>query len=115
MLKILSASNKDIDNQKLMDYLSNKLSKDDSHELEHLMADQGILNDAVEGLQQFKGDDALRFASQLNLELKRHLAKKKSIRLKRRFKDKDWIYFALVLIILIIAITYLLTRLQLQT
>ena len=34
---ILSNSNKDIDNQQLMDYLSNQLSKADSHEIEKNM------------------------------------------------------------------------------
>lgn len=34
ILKILSASNKDIDNQKLMDYLAGHLSSKETHEVE---------------------------------------------------------------------------------
>ncbi len=34
LLNILSNSNKDIDNQKLMDYLSDKLSAEEKHEFE---------------------------------------------------------------------------------
>ena len=34
LLNILSGSNKDIDNQKLMDYISNKLSAEQKHEFE---------------------------------------------------------------------------------
>ncbi len=115
LMKILSESNKDIDNQKLMDYLSNKLEKDEAHELERLMADSGMLNDAVEGLKQFKDNNALLVANQLNAELKKQFAKKKSRRHKRRFKDKDWIYFAVGLVLFIIAITYFLTRLHLHS
>ena len=49
---ILSNSNKDIDNQQLMDYLSNQLSSADTHEVEESMTDDEFMNDAVEGLQQ---------------------------------------------------------------
>ncbi|RYF92720.1 MAG: hypothetical protein EOO00_06990, partial [Chitinophagaceae bacterium] len=37
LLKILSDSNKEIDNQKLMDYLSGKLSGEQKHEVEKWM------------------------------------------------------------------------------
>ncbi len=113
LINILSGSNKDIDNQKLMDYLSNRLSKDDAHDIEKQIADAGIINDAVEGLQHFKKDNALLFATQLNAELKKQLSKKKFRKNKRQFKDKVWIYFAVILIILIIVITYFIARLHL--
>ncbi len=37
LLNILANSNKDIDNQKLMDYLNGKLSDDEKHELEKVL------------------------------------------------------------------------------
>jgi len=51
LLNILSNSNKDIDNQQLMDYLSGHLSPEQLHEVERSMADSEFMNDAVEGLQ----------------------------------------------------------------
>ena len=39
LLNILSDSNKDIDNQKLMDYISGKLSAEQKHEVEKWMID----------------------------------------------------------------------------
>ena len=54
LLNILSNSNKDIDNQKLMDYLSGKLSAEKTHEIEKQMTDSDFVNDAVEGLQEIK-------------------------------------------------------------
>lgn len=51
---ILSSSNKDIDNQKLMDYLSGKLAKEDAHDIEKKMVESEFVTDAVEGLEQFK-------------------------------------------------------------
>jgi anti-sigma factor RsiW len=50
LLNILSNSNKDIDNQKLMDYLSDKLSAEEKHEVEKTLVDSELMNDAVEGL-----------------------------------------------------------------
>ena len=49
---ILSNSNKDIDNQLLLAYLSDELSKSNTHEVEKTMADDPFMNDAIEGLQQ---------------------------------------------------------------
>ena len=51
LLNILSNSNKDIDNQKLMDYLAGKLSAQEKHDFEKQMAESAMVNDAVEGLQ----------------------------------------------------------------
>ena len=47
---ILSNLNKDIEQNKLLDYLNKKLSAADAHELEKQMADDEFMNDAVEGL-----------------------------------------------------------------
>ena len=49
---ILSNSNKDIDNQQLLAYLSDQLSKSNMHEVEKTMAEDAFMNDAIEGLQQ---------------------------------------------------------------
>ena len=54
LLNILSNSNKDIDNQKLMDYLSGKLSAGEKHDFEKTLVDSEMMNDAVEGLQKIK-------------------------------------------------------------
>ena len=54
LLNILSNSNKDIDNQKLMDYISGKLSAADRHDFERALVDSEMMNDAVEGLEKLK-------------------------------------------------------------
>jgi hypothetical protein len=72
---ILSNSNKDIDNQQLMDYLSHHISSTDSHNLEKSMADDPFMNDAVEGLQQFKPTKNLQLhVEQLNSDLQKQIA-----------------------------------------
>jgi len=112
-LNILSNSNKDIDNQQLMDYLSGKLSGEALHELERSMADNAFLNDAVEGLQQLKNKkDMETYVEQLNAAMLKNLDKKKNRRLRRRLKDDPWIYLAIVLVLGFCIVAYfLITRL----
>jgi hypothetical protein len=108
---ILNNSNKDIDNQKLMDYLSKQLSKQDSHELEKMMNDDEFINDAVEGLEQFSNVKKLPVSvEQLNRELQKQLAKKKFRKEKRKLKDQPWVYFTIILLLLVIIICYIIVK-----
>ena len=107
LLNILSNSNKDIDNQKLMDYLSDKLSTEEKHEFEKNLVDADMESDAIEGLIQFKNKkDPLIFAEELNQHLHKQLQKKKSAKEKHRIKDMPWLYITILLIIIIILIGF---------
>ena len=87
LLNILSESSKDIDNQKLMNYLSDKLSGEEKHEFEKTLVDSDLASDAIDGLHQFKNKkDPLAFAEELNRNLQKQLGKKKQSKQKRRFK-----------------------------
>ncbi len=111
LLNILSNSNKDIDNQKVMDYLSGKLSSDDKHELEKQMSDSDLLNDAVEGLEHFKNTNEIgAFVTQLNANLKRQIEKKKLNKRKRALKEQPWIYLAIILILSLIIICFIVIK-----
>lgn len=113
---ILSNSNKDIDNQKLMDYLSRQLSAQDSHDLEEAMADDEFVNDAVEGLEQFSNKkDLSGLTEQLNKQLQQHLQKKKTRKEKRKLKDQPWVYFSIVLLLLLIITCFILVKKFLTT
>src|SRR6187399_1906032 len=101
LLKILSQSNKDIDNQQLMDYLQGKLSAGESHELEEMMADDALFNDAVEGLQNIRNKkDIQTYVEQMNRDLQKNLTKKRQRREKRKWKDNPWAYIAVIVIIM---------------
>ena len=107
ILKILSDSNKDIDNQKLMDYVAGKLSASESHELEAQMAENEFLNDALEGLQQVRDKKNLEgMVDVLNNDLQKKLNQKKNRKEKRKLKEFTWIYYAIVLILLFIILTW---------
>jgi hypothetical protein len=108
---ILSNSNKDIDNQQLMDYLSHHISKADTHELEKSMAEDDFINDAVEGLQEIKPTKNLQiYVEQLNKDLQKQITKNKNRRLKRRIKDQPYTYFAIILILLLVVIGYIVLK-----
>ena len=115
LLNILSNSNKDIDNQKLMDYLSGKLSEDEKHELEKKMIDSEMMNDVVEGLEQLKNKkDVSSVVEQLNTKLKKQLEKKNFKKKKRQIKDLPWLYLSIILILLIILISFLVIKKHLE-
>ncbi|HMU10158.1 MAG TPA: hypothetical protein PKC54_09140 [Ferruginibacter sp.] len=108
---ILSNLNKDIEQEKLLDYLNKKLSASEAHELEKLMADDEFVNDAVEGLEEFKNKkDLSLYVQQLNNDLKKHLDKKKQRKEKRKLKEQPWLYFSIVLLLVLIVICFVLVR-----
>ena len=111
LLNILSNSNKDIDNQQLMDYLSGQLSGEQQHAVERSMADSEFMNDAVEGLQNIPNKkDLQHYVDELNASLQKSMQKKKLRRQKRRLKDEPWAYIAVILILLLCIIAYVLVR-----
>jgi hypothetical protein len=108
---ILNNSNKDIDNQKLMDYLSQQLSKQDTHELEKMMAEDDFMNDAVEGLSAFDNVKKLPLSvEQLNRELQKQITKKKGRKEKRTIKDQPWVYFTIILLLLLTIVCYVIIK-----
>ena len=113
LLNILSNSNKDIDNQKLMDYLSGKLSAAEKHELEKQMAESELVNDAVEGLQQFKDQRKLEvYVDQLQKQLNSYIQKKKERRKPKWFRGQydQWILLSVIIVLLLIIIAYFAIR-----
>jgi anti-sigma factor RsiW len=108
---ILSNLNKDIEQEKLLDYLNKNLSAAEAHEVEKQMADDAFMNDAVEGLENFKNKkDVSLMVEQLNSELKKQTAKKKARKEKRRLKDQPWLYITIVTLLLLVIVTYVVIK-----
>ncbi len=108
---ILSNLNKDIEQEKLLDYLTKKLSAADAHEVEKQMAGDEFINDAVEGLHEFKNKKELSlYVEQLNRDLKKNLDKKKKQKEKRRLKEHPWVYLTIVLLLLLVVISYIVIK-----
>jgi len=111
LLNILSSSNKDIDNQKLMDYLSGKLSGDDKYEVEKWMAENDFVNEAVEGLQDFSGKKDLKeYVDQLHKDLNHYIQQKKQRRDRRKIKEAPWVYIAIVFVLVMAVIAYVIIK-----
>ena len=108
---ILSNSNKDIDNQQLMDYLSNQLSKADSHEIEKNMADDAFMNDAVEGLQKIENKkDMQAYVEQLNNDLQKQITKNKVRKEKRRLKDQPYTLLTIIIILILVIVSFVVLK-----
>lgn len=96
-----------VDDKKLMEYLNEQLSKQESHELEALMADDPFVSDAVEGLAEFDNKKNLDgYVEQLNRDLQKQLDKKKKRREKRKLPSQQWAYVAVVVLLLVCIIAY---------
>jgi anti-sigma factor RsiW len=108
LLNILLNSNKDIDNQQLMDYLAGKLSEEEKHSVERHLAENDFMNDAVEGLENVKNKrDINLFVDQLNRDLHKKLFQKKEKKRKRKPIQQRWIYAAIILILALVIATWL--------
>ena len=110
-INILSNDNNDINNQKLMDYLGNKLPAEEKLEIDKLIAESGLMSDVVQGLRQFKNPGNLSaFVDQLNAGLHKQLHKKKQRRRGLKLKNEQWIYLAVILILLLVIIGFIVIR-----
>ena len=108
---ILSNLNKEIEQDKLLDYLNKKLSAPEAHEVEKQMADDEFMNDAMEGLEKFNNkQDLSLYVEQLNRDLKKQLDKKKMRKEKRKLKDQPWLYFAIIILLVLLIVCYVLVK-----
>lgn len=111
LLNILSNSNKDIDNQKLMDYVAGKLSETEKNEVERWMADNEFAAEAMEGLEQFSSKkDIGGYVDQLNKELNQYIKQKKNRRERRKLKEQPWTYLAIFLVLVLVVIAYVIIK-----
>jgi hypothetical protein len=108
---ILANLNKDIEQDKLLDYLNKNLSAAEAYEVEKQMTDDEFMNDAMEGLESFRNKkDVSLVVEQLNAELKKQTAKKKAKREKRKLKDQPWLYITIVTLLLLVIISYIVVK-----
>lgn len=100
LLDILSNA-KEIDQQKLLDYLQDKLSEEERHEIEKLLIDSDFDNDAAEGLGEVKDKTKLPVVMS---ELNRKLIKKLSKRRKRSNRSFNLMVPVITTIIILLLI-----------
>jgi hypothetical protein len=97
--------------EQLMKYLQGKLSDQELHEVEKQMADSDFMNDAVEGLQNFRSNRNIdQYVLQLNHELKKQTNIKKKRREKRRLQKNDWVTLSVIVVLLLSVLCYVVIR-----
>jgi ABC-type transport system involved in cytochrome bd biosynthesis fused ATPase/permease subunit len=104
---ILANDADDLNEDELLKYLEGRLSGEQLHAFEKKMVDSSFINDAVEGLEDFRSKERLQeYVQQLNKNLQQQLQAKKQKKEKRKIKDMPWILLAVVLILLLCMLGY---------
>jgi ABC-type bacteriocin/lantibiotic exporter with double-glycine peptidase domain len=108
---ILSNLNKDIEQEKLLQYLNRNMPDAEQHELEKQMNNDEFMNDAIEGLEQVKDKNTIPArVQQLNADLKKQLDKRKRKKEKRKIPSQYWTYIGIIVVLLLIIIGYLVVK-----
>ena len=108
---ILANLNKDIEQEKLLEYLNEHLPDAEKHALEKQMSDDDFINDAVEGLQAVKNKEQIsEVINQLNADLKKQTDKKKQRKLKRKLPNQSWVYYTIMLLLLLMIVGYIVVK-----
>ncbi|MGZ5247716.1 MAG: hypothetical protein ACXWV5_11745 [Flavitalea sp.] len=111
LLNILSNSNKDIDNQKLMDYLSGKLSSQEANEVEQWLNENEFGEDALEGLQKVRSKEDINLHVELlNKQLGTFIRQKKQRRDRRKIDNLGWSIVAILVVILLVVLAYIVLK-----
>lgn len=105
---ILSHLTTDIDQETLLLYLQDKLPAEKKHEVEKTLSENEFASDALEGLQKVKDKKQIAYMVEaLNRDLKKKVEKKRQRREKLILKDQPWLYIAILIFILLIALSYI--------
>ena len=110
---ILSEQEEQANEEELIKYLDGKLSEEETYAFEKKTSNSDFVNDAVEGLNEFKSKEKLNYyVEQLNKNLNKQLDLRKKRKEKRRIKDNPWIWLAIILILGLIIIAFVIIRMQ---
>ncbi len=105
---ILSNLSTDVDQETLLLYLQGKLAGDKKHEVEKRLLQHEFDEDAIDGLQEFKDKEQLRYmVEMLNRDLKKKTEKKNQRREKLKIKDQPWLYITILILILLVVLCYI--------
>lgn len=98
----------ELNSEEMIRYLRGEATEEERFAIEKQMADSSFVNEAMEGLQDFKDPAQVKdYVDQLNKQLHKHTAKKLSRKKKRRLKDQNWLTIAILGILLLCVFGYL--------
>ncbi|MCA6441498.1 MAG: hypothetical protein ACRC0I_09400 [Sediminibacterium sp.] len=106
--KNILPSTSSITEEQLIQYLEGDASPELRFEIEKQMSESPFLDDAVEGLQQYKSPTAL---SALQLQLRKQLKQSLKLKAKRNkrklFQHQYWLIYAVLGVLILCIIAYL--------
>ena len=101
--------NEEFNQEDLIKYLQGNSSEEERFVIEKQMADDAFINDAVEGLQNFKDPVQVnKYVEQLNQQLYKYSSQKLARKKKRKIKEQNWLIIAILGILLLCVGGYLL-------
>jgi len=98
------------DQEKLMQYLNEQLSHSESHQLESDMESDPFMTEAMEGLEQVDKQIIPEVIDQLNISLRKEIKAKKRKKRNQIFSNQNWVYFAVILILILLIVSYLVMK-----
>ncbi|MBC7867054.1 MAG: hypothetical protein H7X88_05920 [Gloeobacteraceae cyanobacterium ES-bin-316] len=110
---ILSNLNKDIEQDKLLEYLNRQLSQQEQHDLETQLNDDAFMSDAMDGLEALNTNaDLPMLVKELNSGLKKQLDQKKK---RRPVIAKDsWIYYSIIIILILVILGFIVVKMMVK-
>lgn len=104
---ILTPGTGDIGREQLLKYLNGELSGEEQHRIEKAMLDSGMLNDAVEGLQNLPDKKKIQLIQKnIDSDLRKYLSRKKNRKSNREIKGFYWIIITILVILIIVVVTF---------
>ncbi len=98
------------DQEKMLQYLNDQLSHIESHQLESEMESDPFTYEAMEGLQQVDNNKIPEVIDQLNISLRKEIKAKKRKKRNQIFSNQNWVFFAVILVLILLIISYLVMK-----
>lgn len=109
---ILSDEEEQLNHDELMNYLDGNLSEQEKHSFEKKAANSPFVNDAVEGLQEFKNKQQLEeHVKEINIKLKQQLKSRQHRKQRPEITDNTWLIISTLIILAICVICYFIIHL----
>lgn len=97
----------------LKKYLEGTATPEERFAVENKMADEAFMNDAVEGLQNFKSQQLARdYVKDINKQIQKQTSRKKRRRIRRQMEDQNWTLISILLILILCLLGYLVIHLS---
>lgn len=106
-----SSSGNNIPQEKLLAYLEGRLPDAEQHEVERLLGEDSLENDALEGLQSLTPEDAKQSTDKLNRTLHSYLQQRKKRR-KKQIAGNYWGWIAILVILMLAVVGFILFRMS---